>query len=203
MAPGDKRQYKEKNWYLRPLPLILSAVVALVAVTAILEITNTTHFFHKRKAVSSTIPASKSTGSGTADGSKSDDSQSASDENTTSQPPTSDKSTAPPTSGAELLAPSGNFVSNHRPSLGETPSSSTEESICTTTPGAFCTITFKKDGVTKTLESLQTDGSGTVIWQWDVKSAGFIPGTWTVTATATLNGQTKSADDLQPLEVQP
>lgn len=202
MSRDNIRQSKEKNKYLRPLPLILTAVAAAILAMTILELTNTTHVFHKRKAVTSTIPADKSTGSGAADKSRSD-SPSTPAENTTNPPAASDKSTTPPTSGTELLAPSGNFISNHRPSLGGVPNSSSEESICTTTPGAFCTITFKKDGVTKTLESLQTDNSGTVIWQWDVKSAGFIPGTWTVTATATLNGQTKSTDDLQPLEVQP
>lgn len=202
MAPTNKKQSRRQNRYLRRLPLILIVLVALITVTSVLEMTNTTHFFHKRKAVSSTIPASTSTGSNTADTSKSD-SESISDNSTASQPPVSDKAIVPPTSGDELLAPSGSFVSNHRPSLGGTPSSSTEESICTTTPGAFCTITFKKDGITKTLESLQTDSSGTAIWNWDIKSAGFIPGTWTITANASLNGQTKGADDLQPLEVQP
>lgn len=202
MLRGNNKQLKGKNKFLRPLPLAVSAVVVLIAIIAVLELTNTTHFFHARRAVTSNIPASKSTGANPADTSKPDP-QSAPDKDATSQPPTGDKSTAPPTSGTELLAPGGSFVSSHHPSLGATANSSSEESICTTTPGAFCTITFKKDGVIKTLESLQTDSSGTAIWHWDVKSAGFIPGTWVITATATLNGQTKSLQDLQSLEVQP
>jgi len=53
------------------------------------------------------------------------------------------------------------------------------------------------------LEAKKTDSKGTVIWTWDVKTAGFEAGSWKVTATSSLNGQTKSANDLQNLEVQP
>jgi hypothetical protein len=117
-----------------------------------------------------------------------------------------DKNTSPsaatpsPSSDVALAAPSGTFISIHRPSLG---SSSKEESLCRTTPGASCFIKFTKDSVIKTLPTQTADANGTVIWDWDVKQAGFDAGTWQITAVATLNGQTKTTNDPIKLEVQP
>ena len=113
-----------------------------------------------------------------------------------------DKSTvSPPSASAPIIAPSGTFVSNHSP--GQNGSSTSEQSVCNTTPGATCNIQFTKDGVTKKLEAQVADTNGVAYWTWDVKDAGFSAGSWKVSAVAMLNGQTKTADDVIPLEVQP
>ena len=185
----------------QPLPLLILSVVVVTLVLLLLEVTNTTHIFHKQSVVSSTIPT---TTTDRADSVNSDtsyntpESTSAGQKEATST--ANEKTAVSPSSGSELLAPSGNFVSSHRPSLKDSPG---QESICTTTPAAFCIIVFTKDGVIKTLESKKANSSGTVIWNWDIKSAGFVVGSWKITATTSLNGQSKSTTDLQNLEVQP
>jgi hypothetical protein len=63
--------------------------------------------------------------------------------------------------------------------------------------------THAADSVIKTLPTQTADANGTVIWDWDVKQAGFDTGTWQITAVATLNGQTKTTNDPIKLEVQP
>ena len=101
------------------------------------------------------------------------------------------------TPGAPLIAPSGNFVSSHT----NVPANATEQSVCTTTPGASCTITFTQNGVTKSLTAQTTDKGGSTYWTWTPQSIGLTAGSWTITATATLSGQTQSANDATPLKV--
>jgi len=67
--------------------------------------------------------------------------------------------------------------------------------------GATCQINFVKDGQTKTLTPKLTDSSGKAIWDWDVKNAGFSSGIWKISAVAILNGQSKTAYDGIPLEI--
>ena|GEM_PF-801580 len=102
------------------------------------------------------------------------------------------------TSNEPLVVPTGNFVSSH-----EIPADQVEESVCTTTPGALCTITFTSGGTTITLRPAQqtTDKGGSAYWRWTPRGMGLAAGSWTVTVTATLNGQTKSASDATPLKV--
>lgn len=109
----------------------------------------------------------------------------------------------PGSSTATLEAPSGTFVSNHRPNLSGSPTPSQEQSVCNTTPGATCYLQFVKDGVTKTLSEQTTDSLGAAYWTWDVKQSGFTIGSWQVTAIASLNGQVKTTKDSLSLEVQP
>ena len=104
-------------------------------------------------------------------------------------------------SNATLLAPSGSFVSNHRPSLSSNGAPSTEQSVCNTTPGATCEIQFTKGTETKKLTAQTADANGSTYWNWDVRSAGLTPGQWQITAYATLNSKTLSATDEAPLEV--
>lgn len=189
-----KPQKKKINWKL-PVAILLG----IVLVVAVLELTNTTHLLHKRKAVSGNIPStsqSKENEKEKQSSSENDDSSNGSGATDS----TSEKTTGAPSSGSDLLAPYGNFVSNHVPSLKN---SSSMESVCITTPGASCTIIFTKDGVTKTLESKKANSNGAIIWSWDIDDAGFVEGSWKITATATLDGQTKSTSDIQNLEVQP
>lgn len=125
---------------------------------------------------------------------------------TSTQPPQTTSAKASGTSSNStlpLIAPSGTFVSNHWPSLSGTSAPSTEQSICITSPGAQCYIEFTKNGITKKLDSLTADSNGNVYWSWDVKQAGFTQGSWTIRATASLNGQTKATSDSLTFEVQP
>jgi hypothetical protein len=110
-----------------------------------------------------------------------------------------DKASAPASSGT-LITPYGVFVSNHTP--GQNDSHTTETSTCVTTPGATCHIEFTKGGETKLLQATTTDSSGTAYWNWDVSNPKLSAGDWTITAVATLNGASKSAQDSRALTVQ-
>lgn len=98
------------------------------------------------------------------------------------------------TSGVQPNRPIGQFVSN--PGGPGNPNPTTEESTCTTTPGAFCQILFKSGGVTNQLPAQKTDANGSTVWDWGIKAIGLTPGTWQVTAVAT-NGD-KSASNTGP-----
>lgn len=130
-----------------------------------------------------------------------------SDANTATDTTTKDNnSTGTGTTDSTLTltdAPSGSFVSNHRPSLSSSDLKN-EASTCTTIPGATCKIVFtKSDGSTKELTAQKAGNNGTVLWNWDVKSAGFTEGEWTIVATATLNNSSKSTTDSIKLTVLP
>lgn len=184
--------------------LILSAVLAaLLAVLAVLELTNTTHLLHKQKvpAVIPSTPRSsssannqKSTGSSTAQ---------------TGSPstPSSEKTPSYTNNGQELIAPFGNFVSNHAPGTLDysgKPTPTAETSACNTTPGASCYIkfTYTDTGQTTQLSPQTVDANGSAIWNWDTsKDAHLTSGTWQITAVATLNGQSKTTDDPTKLTI--
>jgi hypothetical protein len=121
------------------------------------------------------------------------------DQDNVSQPQ-SDKFSTSAQSSKGLRVPSNEgLVSNHSPKA----SLPGEQSVCSTTPGASCYIGFTKDGATKKLEAQTTDSQGFAYWTWDINSAGLAEGSWTITATAMLNGQTKSANDPIELVVKP
>lgn len=103
---------------------------------------------------------------------------------------------------AELIAPSGNFVSSHT-----LPLSASAESVCITTINAVCEITFTNGSTSKSLGSGQakagrTDQNGTVTWPvWTPASLGLTPGSWTITAKASLGAQSKTTVDTVKLVV--
>jgi hypothetical protein len=103
------------------------------------------------------------------------------------------------TERAVLNAPWGNFVSNHSP--GQNGSPLAETSVCNTTPGATCYLKFTNGAKTRLLDKKVANVNGSIIWNWDVKAAGFESGDWRITAIATLNGKTKSTVDSLPLSV--
>lgn len=122
--------------------------------------------------------------------------------------PTSDADKSAPASNSQdqgstsvitLLAPTGNFVSNHTPGNG---SPTTEQSVCNTTPGATCYIELSKGGQIKTLAVKAADNSGSVIWSWDVADFQIDSGVWKITAISSLNGHTKSTVDSISLTIQ-
>jgi hypothetical protein len=174
----------------RTLVLILSTLGIIILVVAILEITNTTHLFHKSTGISvSAGPNTKGENSST---------------NSSSSNPGAEnqKSTTSPGSTI-LLAPTGNFVSNHHPNLSGSPAPNTISSVCYTTPGATCVIRFSNDNTTKTLSSQTTDQNGYTYWNWKLQDQGLSAGTWSVEAIATLNGQEKTAKDPLNMSVAP
>jgi hypothetical protein len=121
---------------------------------------------------------------------------------------TSVKQSAPSPSGGQagninLVAPSGSFVSNHRPSLSGSSAPSQEVSTCNTTPGAQCYIEFQQGDTVKKLDAQTVDGNGSTNWKWDVAKAGFSEGSWQIKAIATYNGESKTTTDSFSLEVQP
>ena len=109
----------------------------------------------------------------------------------------------PAGSSATLVTPTGDFVSDHHPNLSGSPAPNLESSVCTTTPGASCKITFTKDGVTKALTPETTDLGGSAYWDWKLQDVGLTAGSWQIQAVATLNGQTMSATDAMNLVVAP
>lgn len=98
--------------------------------------------------------------------------------------------------------PAGAFVSNHKPSLSS-PGRNQVASACNSTEGATCVISFTKGGVTKSLQAKQTDENGSVTWEWTLQQLGLTAGSWKIKAAATLNGQTKTAEDPLTLDVEP
>jgi len=102
-----------------------------------------------------------------------------------------------------LIAPSGNFVSNHEPNLSGSPAPNELASVCNTTSGATCQIAFTKDGVTKALPEQVTDRGGSTYWTWKLQDIGLTAGTWSITAKATLNNQMKTTNDALNLAVSP
>ena len=98
-----------------------------------------------------------------------------------------------------LIAPSGLFVSNH---IQDNNSSSNIQSICLTTPGANCNISFTMGNTTISLGVKTADKNGYVSWQWNTKDQNISSGTWQIKATTTLNGQTKITVDQSNLMVQ-
>jgi cytoskeletal protein RodZ len=91
--------------------------------------------------------------------------------------------------------PTGLFVSNHRPRLSSEDLANQINSVCSTTSGAMCTISFTKGDKTVSLVKQETDSGGSTYWTWKLQDYGITEGTWKIKATATLNGKTTTADD--------
>ena len=170
--------------------LLALIVLILCVLVAILEIADVTHFFHKE-----TAPQAVSGSSFSTKGEVNKSSGVTVDRNGPSAKTNG--------SSAELIAPSGDFISNHRPNLSGSPAPNIISSVCNTTPGASCVITFSKDSVTKSLPPQKTDVEGSTYWNWKLQEIGITEGTWRVQATATLYGDSKNAYDALELVVTP
>jgi hypothetical protein len=112
--------------------------------------------------------------------------------------PVQSSPTAPPES------PSGSFVSSY-----QITQNGQETSYCNSTPGANCIITFTSNGVSKSLASTAVATSGKndqvafASWTWHPSDIGLTPGSWGVSATATLNGQSVTTQSTYQLVVSP
>ena len=192
---------KKKLWLW-----ILLGIVVIVITLFILEISNTTSFFHDKTVVRHKTSGNQST-KGEQNGSKSSTNTISS--NTGSQGTSSDTSSVSSDKGTNnttdvnLEAPSGTFASNHHPNLSGNPAPNTLTSDCTTTTGAACQIVFTNtsSGVTKSLSVQTTDAGGSAYWSWKLQDIGLTEGTWHIKAVATLGNQTKTSTDAMDLEV--
>lgn len=176
--------------------LLLISFLLLVILVSMLEFANVTHFFRKPL----TAPKQTLTTGGASTGSQKGETQNSTNGESpanTQSAGTSKGNTAPVTS---LIAPSGDFVSNHTP--GQNGSSQIETSVCNTTSGAKCQISFTMNGKTISLSAETTDAGGSAYWNdWTPQSIGLTPGSWQIAATATLGGQTKATTDPRSLVV--
>ncbi len=176
---------------------VLILATLLVAILALLEVTNVTSFFHKSKTPATTTFSDTKTANQQTKG----ESQ--------TNPTTSNKQDQQPGNDkfsdftGTLLEPSGNFVSNHHPNISGQPAPNQIQSGCVTTPGADCQITFTSSGGTKTLPLQKTDKGGATYWTWNLQDIGLTEGTWKVQAKATLGSQVKTSDDAIDLVVSP
>ncbi len=101
-----------------------------------------------------------------------------------------------------LVKPFGNFVSNHAVDLDPNNDRNQEESTCSTTYGANCQLTFTLNDKsvklpTRKASTNHNEQVASTSWPtWSPVSLGLTPGKWKVLATAELNGQTKTTEDL-------
>jgi hypothetical protein len=102
-----------------------------------------------------------------------------------------------------LITPSGSFVSNHHASISGTHGPNQEQSVCNTSPGAYCDIIFTNGDQSKSLGKKVADESGNSYWNWSIPSIGLTQGSWQISATASASQQTKSSTDSLNLEVGP
>jgi hypothetical protein len=183
-----------RAFYKRPVIIGIVLVVLIVAGAIVYKktrssstkstaITTPTSSAYTKGQSSTSTPSSGSTSSGQAD---------------------SKSATGSTGTTATLLAPSGDFVSNHIPNLGGKPAPNTLTSVCNTTPGAECKITFTNGSVTKELSNQTVDSGGSTYWtNWKLQDVGLTTGSWEVQAVATMNGQTQTAKDAMNLQVNP
>ena len=196
MQKKSNNKTKIRTSSQRRVALIVIASLLLLAVTVVgLEISNTAHLLHH---LPTPVSASQNTkGEPIIDAPKNSS-------NSTGAPGTAtipgDKTNRTGTSGLSLLDPSGNFVSAHK----NVPVSSVLSSVCNTTPGANCVITFTKGNMTKSLPKKVADQSGAAFWDsWSLSDIGLTSGTWAVAAIATLDNNSKTVSDALELTVAP
>jgi hypothetical protein len=187
-------QSPSKQLYKSPLFLTLFGVLVVVVLAYFLV--GKAHVFGSSESKSETVTAGQSTkGESSTDDSTSNNASSNEGSTTDSQPGDTKGNSS---SGTNLVAPSGTFVSAHK----NVPVSAALSSVCNTTVGAQCTIVFTSDAVKKSLVAQATDRGGATYWSsWTPASVGLTPGTWHVQAIASLDGQTKTSDDAVALVV--
>lgn len=181
----------------RKLILIAAVVVALLVIATILQLTGLVHFI-------STPAKQQNTGTSQTAGENTKGVSSQSEQGSQSTSGNSSTNSKSGSSGETVLvAPSGNFVSDHHPNLSGSPAPNTIESVCNTTPNATCQITFTNtsSGLVKSLPTKTTDTNGATYWDWKLQDIGLTQGTWKIEVIAKLGSQTKTASDAMNLVV--
>jgi flagellar basal body-associated protein FliL len=202
MIPVNKYQPKKSSKKKRFIIIGIIVLVVAAAVMAALELTNTTHIFHKKRVSPHTssqytkgeVPSSSSNNSSSNNAAKADDREGDTFTNTKGQ------SDTPPAAQTTLTPITGNFASAHHISLATNPPL---QSSCSTTPKATCQITFTNGSKTVQLKQQTTDDGGGAYWTWKPQDIGLTTGSWKIQAKAELNGKTITADDAMNLEVTP
>lgn len=170
--------------------LVLLGVSLTLLVFVVLEVTNVTHVLHSKPQE---VTAGQATKGEAVSERKSATENSIKASNQSAA--TNDK--ADPGSQSSLVAPSGNFVSAHN-----VPSSASIASVCNTTYGATCVISFRSNNVIRSLNAKLADKGGTAYWDsWTPETIGLSTGDWQISATATLNGKSISSTDAMLLRV--
>lgn len=204
MISKNKYKIQSKKRYKKVTLVTILVAACLLGIVAILEVTGTTSLLNRHKDSYKTPRTANSETKGEAPA------HSDSGDTTNPQPDNgqSNNSASPdksPGSGsdnsAKPLAPTGNFVSNHRPNLSGSPAPNSIQSSCVTTPGASCQIIFTKGSETKSLPIQKTDLGGGAYWTWNLQDVGLTEGAWKVQAKATIGAETATADDALALEV--
>jgi hypothetical protein len=198
-----RKSTRKKSSLLKMLSIkkALMLVLLIAAGIVVLELTNTTYFFHRHKAISGIIPSRKLTSLGQRNQNKDTNVPNSSTSSSTDSTNLTSKDTNSSSTSQNFLVPYGTFVSNHHPNLSGSPAPSKEQSVCQTTPGASCFIQFTRNGVVKKLPSQVVNKDGAAIWDWDVNEAGFTDGSWQILAISSLSGKSKTTADPLPLEV--
>lgn len=180
MIKNKKPFYRKKKFFIAIVIAILVVGGSVFYMKAI-----------KTPEVTSTPSTSQSEDSAAAE-------QGVSQKNSTSAQGTTtgEKQSGSPATPGSVAAPQGNFVSNHRVGTGDS-----IESICSTTKGAKCNISFTSGGTTKSLGEKTVNEDGTASWVWTPASIGLVAGSWQITATAILDGAQNSSKDPRNLEV--
>jgi cytoskeletal protein RodZ len=174
---------KQKNKRLSKFAIVSIILLVLTAgVIAYLLLANNS----PTKTATTTKYYNPSTSTPTVDVPKSDNTQG---QSTNAIPATKGRSTStatPPASSVIPTTPYGQFVSNRTPKLSDS-AQDAENSICSTTPGVTCQITFTLGSTVISLPAQTTDSNGNTSWAWSLKNKGITAGTWKVTITA-VNG---------------
>ncbi len=175
---------------------MLFAVVAVPLILVALEATDTTNLFGEKDSDAATVSTGQQTKGEIQDETTSDEESEPGSSDGTDVQKSSNSGQA---NSGNLLSPENSqFVSAHNITLSDNP---TLQSTCVTSPGASCVISFTSGTKTKSLNAQTTDREGATYWDWKPNELGLSKGKWTITATATLNGQSKSAKDAIQLEV--
>jgi hypothetical protein len=191
--------------FKKPLLIAAGVIIALGAILAALEYTDTTYLLHDRPTTKETQESSpnrtagqdtkgEQADPGATDGSKPNSAGSSTTPDAKAPEENTDTS-------APLVTPTGNFVNSHKVKVDS--AANTQQSVCVTTAGARCEIIFTKGSETRSLPAQTTDKGGATYWTWSPESVGLGVGSWKITAKATLGSQTKTASDAINLEVNP
>lgn len=193
----------QKSYRKHKKPFIF--VVTILAIAALcygLHATNILFPTHRATSASSYTKGEPTTSSGSESSSNSNNNTSnATTGNNSNVQPGDQKSLSGGPSVSGLQDPTGGFVSDHHPNLSGSPDPNSLTSVCTTTPGATCQISFSQNGTIRSLPDETTDRGGSAYWNWTLQGLGLTTGSWQIRAVATLNGHTATTIDPMDLEI--
>lgn len=191
---------KRKKIAKKRVLIAVGFLLIVGVILAILELTDTINVFTNKPINQESIVGPNTKGEG-ATGTSTSDNANSSDQTSNSNNSNDKNGNSNTSQNLPLLEPSGTFVSNHEPNLSGDPSPNLIQSVCVTTPGANCTISFTKNGESKSLPEKKTDREGAAYWDWKLQDIGLTTGDWRIQARATLNGEEKTTNDSLTMKV--